>query len=75
MTISYIEEAAFKSVLGDHENVVELYDSLIDCENCKNYWLIKEGKENHVKKPICIHDKSKKLFDKEIKDKLIQNCK
>lgn len=74
--ISYFGEAVFKSLLGNKQNRIDFFEntSLIDCESCKNYWLIKQEKENQVKVPFCKH-KTKKLYDQVIKTKLTQKCK
>ena len=74
--ISYFDEAVFKSFLDNKQNKIDFFEntSLIDCESCKNYWLIKQEKENQVKVPFCKH-KTKKLYDQVIKTKLTQKCK
>lgn len=79
--INYLNEAAFKTLLLNENNYIKFLspdDSLkphIDCDDCKNYWLIKEGKEKQVENPFCKSDPKKTLFDDEIKTKLSQKCK
>ena len=51
-----------------------IFNSKIDCGDCKNYWLIKEKKENQVFNAYCQGHTTKTLFDKEIQDKLSQKC-
>lgn len=81
-TINYLNEGAFKPILNENENnFIDLskpsigFNSKLDCDDCKNFWLIKEGKEKQVKNAYCISEDKKTLFDKEIKDKLSQKCK
>ena len=66
-------------------NLIKFFDcsaggstpAYIDCDNCKNYWLIKEKKQNQFKYAYCKgYDQTKlKLFDQETKTKLSQKCK
>ena len=81
--INYLNESAFKSVLNNESNYI-IFKSVdidsfpkarIDCEDCKNYWLIKNGKEKQVIKAFCMHDPKMTLFDQNIKTKLNQKCK
>lgn len=78
--ISYLNEEVFKPILDANEySSVEFYrmpleefSSLIDCDDCRNYWLIKQRREKQVVDAHCKTDAKKKLFDKEIQDKLTQ---
>ena len=78
MNISHLDEGAFKSVLDNKVNSIVFGSgnilAEIDCDDCKNYWLVKEGKEKQVKNAKCKGEK-KNLFDDEIKTKLNQKCK
>ena len=80
-TIDYLNEGAFKSVLDGKNNWIDFkkpvfgFNSKIDCDNCNNYWLIKEGKEKQILDAYCKSNDKVKLFDKEIQDKLSQKCK
>ena len=81
-TIDYLNEGAFKSILNQNQNNFIDFsnssfglNSKLDCDNCKNSWLIKFGKEKQVKNAHCKSDDKKTLFDKEIRDKLSQKCK
>ena len=78
MVISHLDEGAFKSVLDNKNNSIVfgagLNSAVINCDDCKNYWLIKEGKEKQVKNAKC-KGEDKNLFDDEIKSKLSQKCK
>ena len=74
--ISYFNEGAFKSVLDNSSNTINFFQetSLIDCEDCRNYWFIKENKQNQVKTPICRHNITQTLFDEIVKAKLHIKC-
>ena len=63
--VSYFNEGVFKSVLDNKLNTINIFNetSLFDCEDCRNYWLIQENKQNQVKFPICKHNKTQTLFD------------
>ena len=78
--INHLPEGVFKSILDYENNLIDfskksIFNSKIDCEDCKNYWLIKEKKENQVFNAYCKGDITKTLFDKQIQDKLSQKCK
>ena len=74
--ITYIPESSFKSVLNSQLNYIKFYrNSTIDCDDCRNRWLIIGQKENQVKNALCKTDTKKKLFDNEIKLKLKTKCK
>ena len=83
MNISYLAESVFKPILKnssnsidffDHEISKGIYNSKIDCDDCKNYWLIRENKQNQVKNAHCKADDTLTLFDQETKTKLSQKC-
>ena len=69
--------------MNDGKNTIDLVkrgvdpsrDFKIDCEDCKNYWLIKGNKQQHVLNAYCMGNHNKTLFDQEIKTKLSQKCK
>ena len=49
-TLDYLPEGSFKEILDQNkENKVRIYDVLyqttINCEDCRNYWLIRETEE------------------------------
>ena len=80
--IGYLSEGAFKSVLNNELSLINLNDpqyhggrfnSKLDCNDCKNFWLVKEKKDNQVKYAYC-KDDALILFDIQIKDKLSQKC-
>lgn len=80
--IDYIPESSFKTFLNHESNEV-FFDnsystpkpSLIDCNHCKNYWLIRDNKQNQVKNTKCKGIGSTQLFDPEIIQKLKTKCK
>ena len=52
--------------LGNNQN--------FNCSDCRNYWLIKENKQNQVTSSYCKDQSPSKLFDEEIKNKFKQEC-
>ena len=78
--INYLSEGAFKKVLNDRYGSIlfpeSRYTSSLDCSDCRNYWLIKENRQNQVPYANCKGEGYKKsLFDDDIKSKLSQKCK
>ena len=79
-SLDYFPEATFKSVLNNKNNTIMNFNKepSFDCENCKNFWLIKDNKEGQMKNIICKQDSGKKvkrtLFNQEIKNKLNLKC-
>ena len=82
--ISYLAESVFKPVLNNSFNSINFfshtisngtYNSKIDCDDCKNYWLIKENKQTQVKEAHCKANDTLTLFDQEIKTKKKKKCK
>ena len=79
--INYLSEGAFKTVLNNNLGSIDLYtnetqrNSELDCSDCRNYWLIKENKQEQVNHANCKDEGHKKLFDDDIKSKLSQKCK
>ena len=74
--INYFNEGVFKSVLDNKLNTIYFFEdtSLIDCEDCRNYWLIEENKKNQLKTPICRQNITQTLFDEIVKTKLYIKC-
>ena len=81
-SISYLNEGAFKPILDANkysfvhfQQMLPEISSNIDCDDCKNYWLIKQKRDKQILNALCKTNAKKKLFDKEIQDKLTQKCK
>ena len=73
--ISFISESAFKTVLNNSKSQINFYyNSFINCEDCRNHWLITEKKENQIKNPRCRGNSSEIFFDENVKSKLILKC-
>ena len=73
--IGFISESAFKTVLSNPKSQINFYyNSFVNCEDCRNYWLITEKKENQIKNPRCRGNSSEILFDENVKSKLILKC-
>ena len=79
--INFLPESSFKSVLSSKQNTVDLFNptvggnSKIDCNDCRNHWLIKDNTDNQVHNAYCMGDPKKMLFDQDIKDRLNVKCK
>ena len=72
--LNFISESVFKSVLKERLNSISLDSSTINCNNCFNYWLIRDGIK-HVKDAKCINYLNLTLFSDEIKSYLTLKCK
>ena len=72
--ISFISESSFQSVLNDTNNYIKFQDSFTNCFDCKNYWLIKDGKDEQVSGAKCMHNNELMLFSHEIKSHLGFRC-
>lgn len=72
--ISFIPKSSFHSVLNDTNNYIQLEHSFTNCFDCKNYWLIKDGKEEQVSGAKCMHNNELMLFSHEIKSHLEFRC-
>lgn len=70
----YLPDSSFKSLLIHPENQINFGDS-INCLDCKNHWLIRDGKDNQVSNAICQHNKNFTLFNTQIKYQLNSKCK
>ena len=78
--MSYIPQTTFNKVLNRTQNVIifkpsYLQKSYIDCEDCRNEWLINQKKKEQVLNALCKADPDKRLFDQEIVYKLKTKCK
>ena len=80
--IDYIPESSFKKVLKLNSSVI-LFDnqfddnkikSYIDCEDCRNYWLIRDYREDQIKFSICKGTNSTGLFHYNNKSFLEAKC-
>ena len=81
-SVDYIPKPSFKTFLNHESNEIFFENSytnpklnLIDCDDCRNYWLIRDNKQNQVKYTECKGIGSTKLFDPEIIQKLKTKCK
>ena len=72
--ITNIKENIFKSVLNDKNNFIQMTASYMNCIDCKNYWLIRDGKDHQIINAKCNENKNATLFSAEIRYKLISNC-
>lgn len=83
--INYLPEGVFKPFLESNKNNTIgltccnnlLAESLIDCSDCRNHWLIKDTNlQNQIVGGYCQDEGySKTLFSDEIKTKLSKKCK
>ena len=75
MNIGHLDEGVFNKFLNVTSYSIALFgDSTIDCDDCKNYWLVKKGKQDQVKFAHCKSNLQKTLFDVDIEAKLKQKC-
>ena len=82
-SVNFLPESTFKSLLENQENEINFTDpdqlpqwnSKIDCNHCKNHWLIQQNKQSQVHHAYCKGNSKKTLFDDEIKENLNQKCK
>ena len=79
-SLDYFPEATFKSVLNNTNSIIINFNKepSFDCEDCKNFWLIRDNKAGQVKDIFCKQDSGKKvkrtLLSQEIKNKLNLKC-
>ena len=52
----YVHQMIFKSFLKDGNNTIDMADSNIDCDQCRNYWMIKDNREKQFEKLFCIEN-------------------
>ena len=77
----FFSESSFKSVLENKENSVSLYPVLrqhpyLDCEECKNLWLVNSDKKFQIQNAYCKSNPHKeKLYDPDVESKLKTKCK
>ena len=78
--IKFLPKSSFKSVLSSKQNTVDLFNptvggnSKIDCDDCRNLWLVKDNADNQVHNAYCMGNPKKMLFDQDIKDRLNAKC-
>lgn len=64
----------FKPLLNEStRNVIDFWESKLDCSDCKNQWMIKQNKQTQILFPSCLGSNNK-LFDEEIKNQLNLKC-
>ena len=61
--VDYVPESSFKAILDNQNNITVI--PYIDCFDCRNYWLIKDGRAKQVFGANCRHDHSITLFHPE----------
>ena len=74
--VNYIPESSFKTILENQNN--HLYFSpysAINCDDCKNVWMIKDKKVKQVVDAKCNHNFSLTLFDSQVENDLRSKCK
>ena len=70
--IDFIPESVFKPVLFNKQNQFSI-EMHVDCNDCKNFWLIGNFSNNHSKFNLMCNS-NKKLFDSDIQSKLRAKC-
>lgn len=80
-SINYFDQKVFEPFFDNcEENSVvfqftPIGSSHVDCEDCRNYWLIKQNRTSQVKEPICRRGFPNSLFDKSTRTNLEKKCK
>lgn len=74
--INYLAEGAFKSFLDNRNNRIYSH-SKINCNHCRNYWMIRDKKQQQIQSGICNGNQNRNitLFIPEIQTKLATKCK
>ena len=74
--LKIIPEAVFGFILNDTNNniIFKNFPSSIDCTNCSNYWMIRDGKDNQISNAICKNSIQNTLFNKQTKSNLKTKC-
>ena len=72
--LDYLPEGSFKAFFDQNkQNQVLLYGG-INCEDCRNYWLIKDGRKERISHPNCSSNHTKLLFDDDVAAKFKVKC-
>ena len=72
--LDYLPEGSFKAFFDQNkQNKVLLYGG-INCEECRNYWLIKDGRKERISHPNCSSNHTKLLFDDDVATKFKAKC-
>ena len=72
--LDYLPQGSFKAFFDQNkENQVLLYGD-INCEDCRNYWLIKDGRKERISYPNCSSNHTKLLFDDDVAAKFKAKC-
>lgn len=61
--VDYVPESSFKAILDNQNNITVI--PYINCFDCRNYWLIKDGRAKQVFGANCRHHHSITLFHPE----------
>ena len=79
-SINYFDQKVFEPFFNDRkENSVvfgrsSIDYSYVDCEDCRNYWLIKQNRTSQVEGAICRRGFSHSLFDLSTRTNLEKKC-
>ena len=57
----YIPESSFKSLMDNPQNQFQFYDTQVDCDDCRNDWLIRDNRRDQAGGLTCAD--GSKLFD------------
>lgn len=87
--LNYLPEGSFKPILSQTKiNRIYFYEEIVNipvqtkihCENCRNYWSIKNGFKEQIHDAICYSNKdhqdqpNKYLFDDDVVIKFKSKC-
>lgn len=76
--INYLAEQVFKPFLENKKNLVQfslIFNPEIDCDDCRNYWIIRDHLQEQIYYPFCKQNNKLTLFDLQIQAKFKAKCK
>ena len=73
-SVNYVPESSFKTILDNQNNHLFFEFSYIDCEHCKNLWMIRDERDKQVIHAKCNHNNSLTLFDSQVEYDLLRKC-
>ena len=72
--ITFINQAAFKSLLKNINSNINFLETIMNCLDCRNQWLIRDKKDEHLSNAKCMHNNSLTLFNAGIEAYFNSNC-
>ena len=72
--LDFLSESTFKSVLNNANNIIRFNHSYLNCSDCRNRWMINDGKDKQIQSPFCSPFRNLTLFSSETKINLSFKC-